>query len=256
MTTGSGSASSRKWLVLGLGLSVLFNVGFAVAFVVRLVGFPPPPPPEGGPHPHEAPSVEQPLPTPPGGPARLKERLGLSEELARELHEDRMAMAGKIRELRARAREEKAQLFRMVATDGTELEALKERTVRIAALQRDVQDIVVEHLVALRGKLDVEQRKKFDEFVGTDLCGCPMCDGGCMGERGQGRRQGRGPHRGSGGEGGRHHPPPTAGIQPPPDVEPGNCAGSAPVGPGGGSGVCGAPGAGCPCDGGLGGLLE
>jgi hypothetical protein len=242
MTTGSGSASSRKWLVLGLGLSVLFNVGFAVAFVVRLVGFPPPPPPEGELHHHAPPPADEVAPEPPGGPARLKERLGLSEELAEELHEDRKAMAQKIRELRGRVKEEKAQLFHMVATEGTDMAALKERTARISDLQREVQDMVVEHLLVLRGKLDAAQKKKFDEFVGNDLCGCPMCDGGCLGGRMEPGP--RGPHR-------RGHEGPGGGNE--------GC-GQGPFGGGagqcgGGAGQCGGGAGECGC-GSFGGVIE
>jgi len=243
---------------MALGLSILFNVGFAAAFVVKMLALPFPPPPSPGPE-VMGPAGEEAAGPQRGGPARLRERLGLTDEQATEFHEDRKAMADKIRGLRGQVKEERRALFQMVAADGAEPAELKRQTARIAQLQREVQDIVVEHLLAVRARLDAGQKEKFDEFIGMDLCGCPMCDGGCMGGgKMGGGKMGAGAgdrHRGHGRGRGLHESLPGTAIEPSPEEVPGGC----PCGGGagnidGGHGECGGgPGA---CGGGLGGLLD
>ncbi len=282
MMTENGGSARKRWLVLALGLSVLFNVGFAAAFAVRMLGFPPPPPAPGVGFPESVPpGALPPSPggPPPAGPGKLKDRLGLTDDQASEFHEGRKAMAETIRGLRAQVREERRELFKMVATDSPDVTALKQRTRRIAELQKQVQDIVVDNLVALRNRLNADQKPKFDEFIGTDLCGCPMCDGGCMGGGPGPGGQHRGQHRGHGGHGGPGESggpgspqavpgePPGPGMPPAPEDDLGGCPCGRAAGDGLGGGGCGGGGGGregsggCgggagSCGGAIGGILE
>jgi Spy/CpxP family protein refolding chaperone len=213
------------WL---LALSLLFNVAVVAAFAARTLFHPHlPPGPHGGP------------------PPDLKERLGLSQEQWDSFRQGRMQMFETVRELRQAARAEKEGLWKLVTAPSPDKKEISAAIDRIAARQKEVQQLVVDNVLLHRASLDAQQRDRYDDFLRQSYCGCPMCDGACA------PGSGRGPHPGH--PGAPPVPPvPGAGLEdgqtppPPPGPHPGGCPGCGPDrGPEGCGGSCG-QGRGCP----------
>jgi ribosomal protein L29 len=214
-----GASSTGRQVFWLLVLSLAFNVAFAAsALYCRFAGCP-----SGTDGDEAVPAQGQELPAAiPAAPVTLKERLGMDDGQWEQFTQNREALQERVRELRKEVAGLKAQLWEQVASEAAEMATIRPTTARIAALQQQVQELVVEQMLKTRQMLRPDQRERFDRFLAEGTCKGPMCDGGCLG--------------GAGGSCGQARPRPP-GLKPP--EENAGQGAAAPAEPGGG----------CPCGG-------
>ena len=168
----------RRILILGLGVSLLFNLAFVAAAVQSWWATPDP-----------APATEQTQCAAAGARSALYENLDLTGPQQELFKEHRGQVSGRVQDLRLHAREARERLWRMIATDAPAMADLDRQIGAVVGIQREVQEVVVEHMLWMRQQLDEAQQRKFDQYVENKMCKCPGCDGGCLGECSGGCRQ-------------------------------------------------------------------
>ncbi len=161
------SVSKQALLKIALVVSVLFNLAFAVAAIVSWTTVAPATPEANVPQPLARVTLLQSLELTPD----QQERFALSHDRA--VH--------KIATLRGQVREAREHLWRLVTTDTPDASGLEKQIAQVSTIQQQVQRLVVEHMLWMRGELAPKQKGLFDGFVDSRMCRCPKCDGGCLG---------------------------------------------------------------------------
>jgi uncharacterized membrane protein len=162
---------SRILLVV-LAVSLLFNIGFGVAWLTAQKT-------DGKPT-QETPETSTKKEDGRSGPGALLKSLELSPEQAEAFGKRHKVVAEEVANLRGQVREARDRLWRLVADDALDASALDEQILHISAAQQQVQGIVAQHMVWMRKQLDQSQQQRFDDFVEGKMCRCPGCDGGCL----------------------------------------------------------------------------
>ncbi len=167
-----------------LGVSLLFNLAFAATALQSFWTKPAPAP---------APAPEHTQCAAAGTGTALYESLELTSAQQALFKEHRGQVASRVQDLRHHAGAARERLWRMIATDAPPEEDLERQISAVVANQREVQEVVVDHMLWMRLQLDATQKQKFDQYVESKMCKCPGCDGGCIGECSGGcRRNGSG----------------------------------------------------------------
>lgn len=162
------SLLKHRLLLVLLCASLLFNIGFAAAALVA------------GKTPLE---TVEPQPAAQAEPKRgaLYENLALTPEQEEAFGQRRAQVAKEVAARRTEVRLAREKLWRMVAGDAPEPSGLDQQIALISGVQRQVQTMVVQHMLWMRLQLSEPQQELFDGFVKNRMCSCPGCDGGCLG---------------------------------------------------------------------------
>lgn len=155
----------RKLKPLAIILSVALNVAFVSVWAVRVL------PQRVG----LAPSGELQLGC---GDCMLYRELDASETQRRQMEPRRAVYLDTTRALCLRAQELRGQLIDLIAAPSPDGVALAAKQDSVLAIQRQMQALVVEHLLAEKQLLNAEQQRKLFSIM-RRRCGCTTGAGGC-----------------------------------------------------------------------------
>ena len=145
---------SRGWVPWALGLSVAFNLAFVGAF-----GY------------CEYRARCGRCATPPPASPSLK----LTPEQQKSLSEGRARLAESLAPLRAQMAGHCKKLSEILATPEPDRAAIQVETAAMADLQRQVQNLILEHHLAERASLPADQRGCFSDLLKESLCSGAAC---------------------------------------------------------------------------------
>lgn len=151
------ATSRRGWLTWALGLSLAFNLAFVAAFAFaeyrsRCGGCKTPAPP--------------------------KTALKLTPEQSKALREGRAKLEADLAPLREKMAQHCHRLSEILASPDPDRAAIREETAAMAELQRQVQEMILEHHLAERASLPPEQQGCLSGLMREGLCGSGACGKG------------------------------------------------------------------------------
>lgn len=149
-----------------LGLSLLFNAGFLGAALISIL--------------REAPPADEAETAGDGPGAPYPDELGLRDNQRSELEAQRRDLFREVETLRTEVRSLRERLWELVAAEETDPERIRSTVAEIAEGQRRIQQLVVDHVLWMKGRLDGPQREGLRHALTERMCRCPMCDGACM----------------------------------------------------------------------------
>ncbi len=110
------------------------------------------------------------------GPAlcqsHLFDSIDLSPEQKQQFTAAQEALMADMAVLRDELSAERAKLGELLTADTPDRDAIQAQLDRISALQRRVQERVVEHLLSQRKQLSPAQRTQYDELISKRICPC------------------------------------------------------------------------------------
>jgi len=150
----NGEKGKRGWIVWALGLSLAFNLAFVAAFGFaeyrsRCRRCPPPPP--------------------------ARKALNLTPDQERSLKEGRARLEADLAPLREKMAVHCKRLSVILASPDPDRGAIRAETAVMAELQRQVQDLILEHHLAERASLPPEQRGCLSDLLREGLCSAGAC---------------------------------------------------------------------------------
>jgi len=167
----------RPWLTIALAASVAFNVGLLGA---GLTG-------------RSRPQLE-PLPAEVDGQP-LNEALGMTPEQLERMQQERQKLAATLAPLDEQRQQLQHEIGRLIDADDPDRAAIAATLDDISALQRQTQDAVIQHHLALRTFLTSDQCRRFAEMINPPRGGRRYRGGRNEADAGGG---GRGKGRGAG----------------------------------------------------------
>lgn len=149
--------SKRGWLLWALGLSLAFNLAFLAAFAFaeyrsRCGGCKP--------------------------EASSKSTLNLNPEQTKAIREGRVKLEADLAPLREKMSIHCRRLSEILASPDPDRAAIREETAAMAELQRQVQEMILEHHLVERASLPPEQRGCLSGLMREGLCGSGACGKG------------------------------------------------------------------------------
>jgi Spy/CpxP family protein refolding chaperone len=139
-----------------LVLSVLLNISFlgAAAYTRYRLPFMPGSSPDCGPH---------------GG--YLFERLTLSPEQTKTLHQKALSFRGTLDQKRQEVFKMRAALFSLLRADQPDNQGIEESISRINNQQREIQKMVISHILEFKSMLGKDQQQKFLDLIEMAMAG-------------------------------------------------------------------------------------
>lgn len=148
--------SPRQGLGSLLIVSLAFNVGFVAMFAVRAYH-------RSGDHAPQQSSAALPV---------LYDALNLTEAQEARMAESKENLRSRIEELQRAMIGEGETLGRLLADPEPDRGAIASQLQRMAAIQRQIQEQVVEHLLTNRDLLTADQQRTYKEIISRHVCPC------------------------------------------------------------------------------------
>ena len=96
---------------------------------------------------------------------RIKERLNLTEEQCKQLHELRLRLSDKIQPIRKELMTERRQLTQLLMAEAYDSSAIEKQLNKISMLQNDLEKQVIYQLMEEKTVLTPEQKKHFIRMI-------------------------------------------------------------------------------------------